>query len=333
MAKRAVQTTGRVTQPSLATLVACTNCGETVTISFTESQQVCACGTAVRAASALPARPANRPKVAAQTADRRPKYGNNPALRSADRRSYTDKTLKALLLENGPFCPHCKKQLIYTVAREDQENTNVADICHILPHGQKGPRADATKARKARNLSKNLLVLCKSCHKVVDDDPATFTTSRLLELKAAHIAWLQHRLVSAIGRVSFAELEAVTRGLLATAAPPVRDMMSLPPMEKIQRNSLGARSIERIKIGMSRIRDVEGFIQQEAVRNDVFPERLKAGFLAEYQRLWGYGLRGDSLFAALHDFASGGQTTDFDRLAAGLAVLTYLFDRCEVFES
>jgi hypothetical protein len=155
----------------------------------------------------------------------------------------------------------------------------------------------------------------------------------LEELKTAHIGWVRQHLVSAIGRVSFEELEAVTRGLLAMAAPPTREMSALPPLEKIKKNSLGPRSTERITFGMSRIKDVEGFIQQEAARDVLFPERLKAGFIAEYGRLWGYGLRVDPLFAALHDFASGGQTTDFNRMAAGLAVLTYLFDRCEVFES
>lgn len=343
MAKRHLPAPQRLTQPVLAAAVTCSGCGATLTIAIGESEQMCTCGATVRddakslaaviTAPVIAPTTNGQPKRQAKPKQAKPKYGNNPAIASANRRSYTDKTLKALLLENGPFCPRCKKQLIYTVARDDQENTNVADICHILPHGQQGPRAGEATKRKARNLSKNLLVLCKSCHKIVDDDAVTYTAPRLLDLKSSHISWMQQRLVSAIGRVSFEELEAVTRGLLATAAPPVREMTSLPPMEKIKRNSLGVKSTERIKMGMSRIKDVEGFIQQEAVRDVLFPERLKAGFIAEYRRLWDYGLRGDALFGALHDFASGGQTTDFDRLAAGLSVLTYLFDRCEVFES
>jgi hypothetical protein len=112
---------------------------------------LCACGATVRddakSLAAVVVAPVLAPatngqsKRQAQPKQAKPKYGNNPAIASAGRRSYTDKTLKALLLENGPFCPRCKKQLIYTVARDDQENTNVADICHsctmnsdMVPH-------------------------------------------------------------------------------------------------------------------------------------------------------------------------------------------------------
>lgn len=333
-------------QPSLSTSVMCGRCGNLVAVPLNESEAACSCG-AIASTSAMVSTLAavalreNVSSVEAQRSGKRlgpprtakPKYGNNPALVSADKRSYTDKTLRALLFENGPFCPKCQKELVYVVPRDDQENTNVADICHVLPHGQQGPRAAESTTRKARNLSKNLLVLCKVCHKIVDDDPFTYTGARLLELKANHVAWVKRSLVTAIGRVSFEELDAVTRGLLTTAATPTTNYTSLPPLEKIRRNSLGPSGTARITIGMSRINDVEGFVQQEARRNADFPERLKAGFVAEYERLWNYGVRGDSLFAALHDFSSGGPTTNFERSAAGLAVLTYLFDRCEVFES
>lgn len=336
-------------QQTLRTSLACSNCGNVVEVSLDQPVVACVCGSTVAASAIAAVVPVKASKtmhtvastIVGQTTARRatsrqvakPKYGNNQALRSADKRSYTDKTLRALLIENGPFCPRCKKELIYVVPHDDQENTNVADICHVLPHGEQGPRAGESGTRKARNLSKNLLVLCKVCHKVVDDDPRTYTGSHLLQLKAKHVEWVRRSLVTAIGRVSFQELETVTKGLLQAAASPTRVFTSLPPIEKIQRNSLGASSTARIMIGMSRIKDVEDFVQQEARRDAVFPERLKAGFVAEYRRLWNYGIRADSLFAALHDFSSGGPTTDFEMSAAGLAVLTYLFDRCEVFES
>lgn len=60
--------------------------------------------------------------------------------------------------------------------------------------------------------------------------------------------------------------------------------------------------------------------------------RLKAGLALEYGRLSGKGLDGDELFSAMWRLAGGGNA-DMKRSAAGLAVLVYFFEACEVFES
>jgi len=61
------------------------------------------------------------------------------------------------------------------------------------------------------------------------------------------------------------------------------------------------------------------------------PEKLKAGFLAAYRRLGEAGLSGDDLFDRLAEFACHNDHRTRYR-AAGLAVLTYLFEVCDVFE-
>ena len=65
--------------------------------------------------------------------------------------------------------------------------------------------------------------------------------------------------------------------------------------------------------------------------DDQFPERLRAGFLRKYAEFHEGRLESDALFVALHDYASGG-SSDFNRQAAGLGVLCYLFQKCEIFE-
>jgi hypothetical protein len=62
-----------------------------------------------------------------------------------------------------------------------------------------------------------------------------------------------------------------------------------------------------------------------------FPERLKAGFVKRYEECLAHEINGDALFETLHDFASSG-SSNFERQAAGLALLCYLFQKCEVFE-
>ena len=59
--------------------------------------------------------------------------------------------------------------------------------------------------------------------------------------------------------------------------------------------------------------------------------RIIQGFSEEYKQLSSDGIEGDALFTKLRLFSAQGHT-DFKYQSAGLAVLTYLFERCDVFE-
>jgi hypothetical protein len=63
-----------------------------------------------------------------------------------------------------------------------------------------------------------------------------------------------------------------------------------------------------------------------------FTSALINGFVIEYNRLREQEvLVGDALFEGLLEFACRG-SSDFKQRAAGLSVLVYLFEKCEVFE-
>jgi hypothetical protein len=76
---------------------------------------------------------------------------------------------------------------------------------------------------------------------------------------------------------------------------------------------------------------VEEFVARTTQSDDGFGERLKAGFRERYDGLIDGGVSGDELFEEVVDWASGG-STDFDVMAAALAVVTYLFTICDLFE-
>ena len=65
--------------------------------------------------------------------------------------------------------------------------------------------------------------------------------------------------------------------------------------------------------------------------DNTFLGRLISGFVREYQRQVGEGLEGDSLFESMRLFSAQGRS-EIRYQSAGLAVLVYLFERCEVFE-
>lgn len=82
-------------------------------------------------------------------------------------------------------------------------------------------------------------------------------------------------------------------------------------------------------MGMLQVKQVKDYLNKNP---DIqFAERLKAGFANRYMELKNEGLDSDALFYELLNFTSH-NPHDFTSSAAGLSVLTYFFELCEVFE-
>jgi hypothetical protein len=205
-------------------------------------------------------------------------------------------------------------------------------IAHIVAHGDHGPRADLSVPMDRRDCYENWILLCGRHHDTVDGQPNTYTAGDLRKWKLDHERWVRQQLIVVMPGVGFAELEIVTKGILATLVVPDSSFYLLPPREKIKRNKLSERVHTYFNMGMSKVREVSDFVSHISVVDTNFPNELKAGFVQEYDRLKATGLEGDALFESLHGFASGG-SREFVRQAAGLAVLLYLFEKCEIFES
>ena len=76
---------------------------------------------------------------------------------------------------------------------------------------------------------------------------------------------------------------------------------------------------------------VQEYVESTSTVDRTFVNRLTTGFINEYQERRNDGYEGDSLFEALRMFSAQGRL-DVRNQCAGLAVLVYLFERCEVFE-
>ena len=132
--------------------------------------------------------------------------------------------------------------------------------------------------------------------------------------------------------VTFDELDIVTKFILTM--PPASPEISFnltDIREKILKNSLTEEVNFLLTMGMGKVKEVGRFIEHNALLRPDFPEKLQAGFFAEYQRLLTIGITGDALFESLRQFSCG-YSSDFRKAAAGLAVLSYFFEKCEVFE-
>lgn len=104
------------------------------------------------------------------------------------------------------------------------------------------------------------------------------------------------------------------------------------PETKMSKNDLTHEVKYMLQTGLAKAGEVRHFIENNAKINfpDV-PERLKSSLNTEYAKLSTEGIRGDDLFKKLHKF-SHQNDSDMSRQLAGLAVLCYFFETCDVFE-
>ncbi len=106
-------------------------------------------------------------------------------------------------------------------------------------------------------------------------------------------------------------------------------LITIPPPEKIKKNNLSAKTDDFLRLGLSQFTIVKDFINDYPDIN--FSDNLKNIFVSKYLKLK-IDMNGDELFFALWDFACG-NTNDFHFRTAGLIVISYFFQQCDIFES
>lgn len=141
--------------------------------------------------------------------------------------SITDKTRKVLWGRSGNLCAFCKAHLVVDASDLDAESV-VGDECHIISGAPSGPRHDPAFSPELTDGLSNLLLLCRVHHKLVDDQPETFTADTLRQLKANHEKWVKERLgqssQSEPVRVVRAAAEIPTHLVLVTSPKSLLDL-------------------------------------------------------------------------------------------------------------
>jgi hypothetical protein len=106
------------------------------------------------------------------------------------------------------------------------------------------------------------------------------------------------------------------------------DLTLVTPKEKIQLNSLESVS-SYIEIGLLKSTVVADYLNRHP--DPRFSKTIMGKFTNKYIELKDSGIASVPIFFELWDFAANG-SQDFALRAASLAILTYLFEICEVFE-
>lgn len=90
-------------------------------------------------------------------------------------------TIKRLYAKSSNQCafPKCTAPIIV-------DGIAVGEICHIKARRKKGPRYDASLSAADKDSYGNLLLLCRTCHKLVDSNPDLYTSELLADIKRLH---------------------------------------------------------------------------------------------------------------------------------------------------
>ena len=216
--------------------------------------------------------------------------------------SYPTKLL--LAFRSGDRCafPGCPRQLTVD-APAGGDPVVLGEAAHIAGEQANAARYDASMTDEERNHYCNLIYLCGDHHTQIDKQHAHFPVEALHRLKAEHEAKVREGLNAAFAQIGFPELQFATAWV--NRYQPVgdtADLSLLAPEDKILRNELTNGSRVTITMGLSVARLVGDFVQNEALIDPEYPERLKAGFLEEYFRLRREGQRADELFDLMCEF-------------------------------
>lgn len=236
-----------------------------------------------------------------------------------------------LAFRSGGVCamPNCGRHLTYD--SPSGADTFIGEAAHIRGEKPRAARYDDSMTADERDHVDNLLYLCTDHHTIIDKVPGDWPTAALTDIKATHEKQVRDAMELAFADVAFPELQNAVAWV--SKQPPVSsgsfDLTA--PEEKIQKNALsnGARHI--IAAGLMSRGTVADYVEAETHLDPYFPERLKSGFLEEYFRRCKEGQKGEELFELMCAFAQKGLRKQADK-TAGIAVLVYLFEICDVFE-
>lgn len=243
------------------------------------------------------------------------------------------KVAKIVFARSGDRCAmqDCRKPLVLDRTSGGDSEVLIGKIAHIAGNNPSSARYDKAMSDDERNMADNLMAVCPTCHDRIDAQTRTYTTEKLHKIKEDHEAWVRETLEKNLHEITFPELDKVISRVITMFAEPDGLHAIVPVIklhEKIVKNKMSAWTEDLIGIGLTRVNTVANCINESA--DATLSDRLKAGMVREYRRLRNTGWDGDELFDAMWKIT--GKNHGAKQSAAGLAVLVYFFEACEVFE-
>ena len=124
------------------------------------------------------------------------------------------------------------------------------------------------------------------------------------------------------------DVKPVIDALQQTDPEPVGEPLIPPSVDKLDKNSLSVDAASLLQVGRRKEGLVENWFSKSP--NADLGERIAEAFRRRYARLKESGRSADGIFMHLQQYAgTGGEPKQQN---AALAVLSYFFERCDIFE-
>lgn len=179
-----------------------------------------------------------------------------------------------LWVNSGGMCALCGRLLVFEDAGKD---VNIGEKAHIIPHSPGGPRKKDRKAsgmtEEEINTADNLILLCRVCHKIVDNNEEKYPPDLLRKRKKEHEEWVLTRLrnvetsIAIIHKTHGPQVDTVILAdkLNLKVLGKSSYQEQLDNLEHIDWNTARDKTIEVFEKAMAHFRKFEG------VLFDVFP--------------------------------------------------------------
>ena len=109
-----------------------------------------------------------------------------------------------LFADSAGYCqnPDCLSALFRDI---DDDTIHIAEMAHVISAGDSGPRADDTLSDDDRAKYDNLILLCPTCHTIIDKAEDKFPEDVITRWKQEHV----NRIADAFGLTKLDSREAV----------------------------------------------------------------------------------------------------------------------------
>lgn len=94
---------------------------------------------------------------------------------------------RRLFAESAGTCLLCNTPLFKELHARGR-SLSIAEQAHVVAHSEKGPRGEVSPPAGSRNDPANIVLLCPTCHTIVDKAPTAYPTDLLLGKKQTRAA-------------------------------------------------------------------------------------------------------------------------------------------------
>lgn len=234
---------------------------------------------------------------------------------------------KKLHTKSGNVCAICKEVL---VSPQRDGAACIGENAHIYGENPGSARYDSSKDDTFVNSEANLIFLCCNCHKRIDTEVSDFPADKLMRIKANHEAEVVRKLTQASMTYSCADLETLVKFLIlpTTSRNSSISYSVLKIDSKIRKNDLDEIK-DYITIGLTNNKTIDDYLNKHP--DSSYSDRLNCAMSEKYRELKSQGISSVDIFYELWDFASG-YSDEYNMKAAGLGIVAFFFEKCEVFE-